>query len=136
MNKRILVLPGDGIGPEVTTAAVTVLQQVAQQFGWTLQFTQGLIGAAAIEATGEALPQVTQQQLQQCDAVLLGAVGLPSYDHNPAATVRPEQGLLQLRKLLQVYANIRPVTIYPELRSASSLKPELLDGVDILFFRE
>ncbi len=136
MNKRILVLPGDGIGPEVTAQAVRVLELIAQQFQHTFEFSQGLIGAAAIQATGSALPERTQQQLREVDAVLLGAVGLPEYDQNPSAKVRPEQGLLQLRKLLDVYANVRPVSIYPELVAASSLKPELLMGVDILFFRE
>lgn len=136
MNKRILVLPGDGIGPEVTAQAVLVLQQVATQFGHEFEFTDGLIGANAIAATGQPLPEITKQQLNQMDAVLLGAVGLPEYDNNPTASVRPEQGLLQLRKTLGVYTNIRPVTIYSELANASSIKPEILSGVDILFFRE
>lgn len=136
MKKHILVLGGDGIGPEVTTSAVQVLHAVANKFNHVFQFTEGLIGDAAIQTTGEPLPDATIQAAQQSDAILLGAVGLPKYDNDPTATVRPEQGLLKLRKALQLYVNLRPVTLFPELVHTSSIKPEVLQGVDILFYRE
>lgn len=136
MNKRILVLGGDGIGPEVTAQAVVVLQTIAQKFNHQFTFVEGLIGAAAISATGEPLPEATVTAARASDAILLGAVGLPEYDNNPSATVRPEQGLLKLRQTLDLFANVRPVTLFPELVAASSIKPEVLRGVDILFFRE
>jgi len=136
MNTHILVLPGDGIGPEVTAQGVAVLQAAAKKFDHHFTFSQELIGAAAIQATGSALPDATITAARQADAILLGAVGLPEYDKNPSATVRPEQGLLKLRQTLDLFANVRPVTLFPELAAASSIKPEVLQGVDILFFRE
>lgn len=136
MNKHIVVLPGDGIGPEVTQAAAAVLTAVGQHFGHDFIFESGLIGAAAIAATGDPFPEVTQQQLTNTNAVLLGAVGLPEYDNDPSRTVRPEQGLLRLRKHLGVFANIRPVTVWPAVENLSSLKPGIVHGVDMIFFRE
>lgn len=136
MNTRILVLPGDGIGPEVISAAQQVLTAVLANTDKTVTWETGLIGAAAIDATGDSLPAQTLNQLQHTDAILLGAVGLPKYDHDPSAKIRPEQGLLKLRKTLGLYANVRPVTIFPELANISSLKPEIVAGVDIIFFRE
>lgn len=136
MNKRILVLGGDGIGPEVTAQAVLVLQAVAKKFNHSFSFENGLIGAAAIAATGEPLPEATLTAAHTADAILLGAVGLPEYDKNPGAKVRPEQGLLRLRQALDLFANVRPVSLFSELTAASSIKPEVLQNVDILFFRE
>ncbi|MBI2415684.1 MAG: 3-isopropylmalate dehydrogenase [Candidatus Kerfeldbacteria bacterium] len=135
MNKRILVLPGDGIGPEVMTVATAVLQAIAVRFGHNFIVTQGLIGAAALAVTGEPLPKQTIAQCQQIEAVLLGAVGDPHYEHN-AVSLRPEQGLLGLRQHLGVYANIRPVQVWPQLQAASSLKTAVIEGVNFIFFRE
>ncbi len=132
---QIAVLPGDGIGPEVVDAALDVLQAVGVRFGYTFQTTTSLIGGAAIDAHGTALPPETVAACQAADAVLLGAVGGPKWD-NPAATVRPEQGLLGIRKALGLFANLRPVTVHPRLLAASALKPERLAGVDLLVVRE
>ncbi|MFC4455524.1 3-isopropylmalate dehydrogenase [Deinococcus sonorensis] len=134
MPKRVVVLAGDGIGPEVTGAAVQVLQEVAPD----LQFDHQLIGGVAIEATGEPFPEATRQALQGADAVLLGTVGGPQ--NSPwnllPRHLRPESGLLALRKALGVYANLRPVRVQPGLEHLSPLKPELARGVDILIVRE
>jgi 3-isopropylmalate dehydrogenase len=135
MRAMIAVLPGDGVGVEVTDAAVEVLQSVATLGGHELTFVHGLIGGIAIDETGEPLPVATRAIVQRADAVLLGAVGGPKWS-DPSATVRPEQGLLGLRALLQVYANVRPVAVHPALASAAPIKPELLVGVDIVFVRE
>lgn len=134
--KKITVLAGDGIGPEVTRWGVKVLQVVANKFGHDFQFDNALIGHAAIEATGNPMPDETLEKCQNSDAVLLGAVGHPMYDNNPNANVRPEQGLLKIRKSLGLYTNIRPIKLFDELLSASSIKEEILRGADILFFRE
>lgn len=133
---KIAVLPGDGIGQEVTASTVSIVEKVAQQFGHTVQFEYAKIGHSAIEATGNPLPDETLDVCRAADAVLLGAVGHPMYDNNPGAKVRPEQGLLKLRKSLGLYANIRPIKLFDELLDASSLKPEILKGSDILFYRE
>jgi 3-isopropylmalate dehydrogenase len=131
----LVLTPGDGIGPEVVSAAVQVLQAVADRFGHTFQTRQYLVGGCAIDAFGTALPAETLQAALQADAVLLGAVGGPRWD-DPAASVRPEQGLLKLRKALGVFANLRPVQLYPELLGASPVRPERLQGVDLLVVRE
>ncbi len=136
MNYKIAILPGDGIGKEVTDCGVNVLKFVADRFGYDFQFEYGLIGHAAIEKTGVPLPEETLNLCQNADAILLGAVGHPMYDKNPSLNVRPEQGLLKVRKELGLYTNIRPIKIFDELIAASSLKPEVLRGADILFFRE
>lgn len=136
MTKKITVLAGDGIGKEVTHWGVKVLEAIAGCFNLNFQFKDALIGHAAIEATGNPLPDETLDHCYKADAVLLGAVGDPLYDNNPQLKVRPEQGLLRLRKALGLYANIRPIIIFDELLHASSLKPELLRGADLLFFRE
>ncbi len=136
MNFKIAVLAGDGIGKEVTDWAVQVLRAVGDQFQHSFTFEDGLIGHAAIEATGNPLPEATLTTCRSADAVLLGAVGHPMYDLDPTLKVRPEQGLLRLRKSLGLYSNIRPIRIFDELLSASSLKPEVLRGADILFYRE
>lgn len=136
MNKRIAVLPGDGIGPEVTAVAVKVLQQIARKFNHEFTFEEGLVGAIAIDKTQNPFPEATLQLCQSADAILFGAIGHPKYDNDPTAPVRPEQGLLAMRKALGLFANIRPVTSYQILASASPLKPEIISGVDFVVFRE
>ena len=135
MNANILVLPGDGIGPEVTAAAVSVLQAIAKRYGHDFNFEEKLIGGAAIDAIGEPLPQATLDAARNADAVLLGAVGGPKWS-DPKAKVRPEQGLLAIRKALGLYANLRPVTPHPATLGASPIKPHLLNGVDLMVVRE
>ena len=135
MRSEILVLPGDGIGPEVTAAAVAVLRAVAARYGHRFSFTEKLIGGAAIDATGSALPADTLAAASSADAVLLGAVGGPKWS-DPQAAVRPEQGLLALRKALGLYANLRPVKPHSATLGASPIKPHLLQGVDLLVVRE
>ncbi|SFQ73863.1 3-isopropylmalate dehydrogenase [Hymenobacter arizonensis] len=136
LSKRIVVLPGDGVGPEVCGEAVRVLKAVAERFGHRFTFDYRLMGACAIDATGSPLPEATLDACHQADAVLLGAIGDPKYDNNPSAKVRPEQGLLALRKSLGLYANIRPVTAYEQLLEFSPLRPERIAGTDLLIFRE
>jgi 3-isopropylmalate dehydrogenase len=131
----IALLPGDGIGPEVTKSAEQALGAVATAFGHQFRFDTQLIGGAAIDATGEPLPAETIAACTSADAVFLGAVGGPKWS-DPHAQVRPEQGLLALRAALGVYANLRPVRIHPELVGASPLKPEILAGVDMIVVRE
>jgi 3-isopropylmalate dehydrogenase len=135
MQLRVAVLPGDGIGPEVVAEGVQVLQAVADRFGHTLDATHALIGGIAIDTTGSALPSETLAIATASDAVLLGAVGGPKWD-NPSAAVRPEMGLLAIRKALGVFANLRPITLHPALVASSPLRPERLAGVDILVIRE
>ncbi|BFI97430.1 MAG: 3-isopropylmalate dehydrogenase [Rhodanobacter sp.] len=135
MKARIVTLPGDGVGPEVTAAAVAVLEAVATHFEHAFAFEEQLIGGAAIDATGEPLPAAALQACQSADAVLLGAVGGPKWS-DPNAPVRPEQGLLALRAALGVYANLRPLTVHPALADLSPLKNEKLKNVDVLFVRE
>jgi len=136
MKCEIAVLPGDGIGPEITDQAVKVTEAIARKFGHVMRYTSGLIGVAAIEQTGEPYPEETHRKCLGADAVLFGAVGDPRYDNNPKASVRPEQGLLAMRKMLGLYANIRPLKLFPPLMHMSPLKPELLKGVDFIFIRE
>jgi 3-isopropylmalate dehydrogenase len=136
MKKHILVVPGDGIGQEVTTVGKQMLEAVAAKFGHEFTYDEALIGHVAIEATGAALPAETLTKMRAADAVLFGAVGHPKYDNDPSAKIRPEQGLLQMRKELGLYANLRPIKLFDELLGASSIKPEILRGADILFFRE
>ena len=136
MNKNILIVPGDGIGQEVTAVGKKVLDKVATKFGHTFTYDEALIGHVAIEATGNPLPEETLAKMRASDAVLFGAVGHPKYDNDPTAKVRPEQGLLKMRKELGLYANLRPIKLFDELLGASSIKPEILKGADILFFRE
>ena len=135
MKAKIVVLGGDGIGPEVTREAVRALQAVANKFGHEFTFSEQLIGGAAIDATGNPLPEATVQACQSADAVLLGAVGGPKWS-DPNAKVRPEQGLLAIRKALGLFANLRPVTLHPDLLDASTIKPEVLRGTDIMVVRE
>jgi 3-isopropylmalate dehydrogenase len=135
MKARITVIAGDGIGPEVTTEAVHVLQAVATHFHHELTLTEAPFGGAAIELHGDPLPEATLAACQSADAVLLGAIGGPKWS-SPQAKVRPETGLLRLRKLMGLYANLRPVVVHPALRNVSTLKPEIIEGVDLLFVRE
>ncbi len=135
MKATIVLLPGDGIGPEVVREARAVLELVAERHGHELVFAEHLIGGAAIDATGTALPKETLAAAEKADAVLLGAVGGPKWD-DPKARVRPEQGLLAIRKALGLYANVRPVRVFPELAACSPLRPERLEGVDLVFVRE
>lgn len=136
MKKKIIILPGDGIGREVTTEGKRVLEEIGRQFGHAFEFGEGVIGHEAIEKTGTALPDETLEKLRGSDAILFGAVGHPKYDNDPSLPVRPEQGLLKMRKELGLYANLRPIRLFDELLGASSIKPEVLRGADILFFRE
>ncbi|MBS0381990.1 MAG: 3-isopropylmalate dehydrogenase [Proteobacteria bacterium] len=135
MKAHIVTLPGDGVGPEVTAAAVTVLRAVAGHCQHEFTFEEHLLGGCAIDATGEPLPAVTLAACKKADAVLLGAVGGPKWS-DPNAKVRPEQGLLGLRAALGVYANLRPLTVHLALAQLSPLKNEKLQGVDVLFVRE
>jgi len=135
MKANIVLLPGDGIGPEVVGAAVRVLDHIAARRGHQFQYREHLIGGCSIDKFGTALTDETLQACCDADAVLLGAVGGPKWD-DPAAKVRPEQGLLGLRKGMDVFANLRPVKVYPTLLSASPLKPEKLAGVDVIVVRE
>jgi 3-isopropylmalate dehydrogenase len=136
MKKNILIVPGDGIGQEVTEVGKSVLVKIAEKFGHEFTFDEALMGHVAIEATGDPLPAETLEKMRASDAILFGAVGHPKYDNDPTAKVRPEQGLLKMRKELGLYANLRPIKLFDELLSASSIKPEILKGSDILFFRE
>jgi 3-isopropylmalate dehydrogenase len=136
IKKNILVIPGDGIGPEVTTWGKAVLQHIASDFGHQFTYDEALMGHVAIEATGNPLPDETLEKAKASDAILFGAVGHAKYDNDPSAKVRPEQGLLKIRKELGLYANLRPIILFDELLDASSLKPAVLRGTDILFFRE
>jgi 3-isopropylmalate dehydrogenase len=135
MKARIVTLPGDGVGPEVTAAAVAVLKTVAARYEHVFAFDEQLIGGAAIDASGEPLPAASLAACKQADAVLLGAVGGPKWS-DPNAPVRPEQGLLALRAALGVYANLRPLQVHPALADLSPLKNEKLENVDVLFVRE
>lgn len=136
MQKKIAILPGDGIGPEIIREAVKCLEAIAQKFNHQFEFTEGLIGAAAIDATGNPYPNETHELCIHADAILFGAIGDPKYDNNPNATVRPEQGLLKMRNDLGLYANIRPVKSYEALLDASPLKKDRIQGVDFVVIRE
>lgn len=135
MKASIALLPGDGIGPEVVAEARAALDQVASLFGHTFEFESYPVGGTAIDTTGQPLPDATLAACRAADAALLGAVGGPRWD-DPSAAVRPEQGLLALRRELGLYANLRPVKTWPALAEVSPLKPEKTRGVDILFVRE
>ena len=135
MNLKILILPGDGIGVEVTSAAVEVLKAVAKKFGHTLELSEALIGGVAIHKTGTPLPQETLDKALAADATLMGAVGLPEFDNSPPDK-RPEKGLLGIRAALQVFANLRPVRTYPELIDSSPLKNHVIEGTDMIIVRE
>ena len=136
MKKKIAVIEGDGIGPEVTRQSVRVLNSIAETFGHEFTYTYSLMGAIAIDKTGGPLPDETIDACLKSDAILFGAIGDPKYDNDPTAKVRPEQGLLKLRKSLGLFANIRPVNTYPALQHLSPLKAKNIEGVDFVIFRE
>ena len=135
MKANIVLLPGDGIGPEVTAQAVRILESIAEKFGHDFVFQSKKIGGIAIDETGDALPQDTTDACKKSDAILLGAVGGPKWD-DPNAKTRPEAGLLKIRKELGLFANLRPIVTFSELVDASPIKRELIEGTDILFCRE
>ncbi len=136
MKFTIAKLPGDGIGPEVVAQAVKVLEAVGTKFGHEFDFQFGITGAHAIDEVGEPYPEATHQICMNSDAVLFGAIGDPKYDNDPKAKVRPEQGLLAMRKKLGLYANIRPINTFPSLIHKSPLRPDLVEGADFVVIRE
>lgn len=136
MKKKIAILAGDGIGPEVVAQGMKVLDAIAERYGHEFQYCHADIGARAIKKTGDPLPAATLETCLNTDAILLGAIGDPEYDNNPNLTVRPEQGLLRLRKALGLYCNIRPVKTYTELLHISPLKKQYIEGVDMVIYRE
>lgn len=136
MKKHILVIPGDGIGPEVTQWGKAALEKIGEMFNHHFTFDEAIMGHAAIEATGNPLPDETLAKAKTSDAILFGAIGHAKYDNDPSLKVRPEQGLLKIRKELGLYANLRPILLFDELLEASSIKASILKGTDILFFRE
>lgn len=136
MNKHIAVIGGDGIGPEVTAQAVKALNAVAQKFGHTFKYTNALGGASAIDQCGDPMPDTTIATCKECDAVLFGAFGDPKYDNDPNAKVRPEQGLLKIRKDLGLYANIRPIFTFESLIRKSPIKQEIVENADFVVVRE
>ena len=133
---KLAVLDGDGIGPEVVRQAIRVLDRTGERFGHTFEYTYAPVGAVAIDQTGDPLPDDTLAVCKRSDALLFGAIGHPRFDNDPSAKVRPEQGLLRLRKELGLYANLRPVAAYAELGHLSPLRPERMVGVDMLIVRE
>ncbi len=133
---EIAVIEGDGIGPEVTKQSVKVLNAIAETYNYTFNYSYALLGADAIDKTGSPLPEETVAICLKSDAILFGAIGHPKYDNDPTAKVRPEQGLLGLRKALQLFANIRPINTYPSLHHLSPLKTSNIEGVDFIIFRE
>jgi 3-isopropylmalate dehydrogenase len=135
MKAKITVLPGDGIGPEVTREGVRALQQIAQVFGHEFQLTECDFGGIAIDGHGDPLPAATLQSCLASDAILLGAIGGPKWSA-PDAKLRPETGLLRIRRELGVYANLRPVAVHPALADSTTLKAEVVRGVDLVFVRE
>ena len=136
MNFKIAVLPGDGIGPEIVEQAVKSINAIGRKFNHSFEYEYALVGAVAIDRTGSPLPDDTLIKCKAADAVLFGAIGDPRYDNDPSAKVRPEQGLLAMRKELGLYANVRPVTTFPSLLDKSPLKREIVSGVDIIMVRE
>lgn len=136
MKINIAVLPGDGIGPEIVEQALRVTKVVCKKFGHELTYKQGIVGACAIDQVGTPYPDETHELCMVSDAVLFGAIGDPKYDNNPAAKVRPEQGLLAMRKKLGLYANLRPVTTFPSLIHKSPLRADLVEGADFMCVRE
>lgn len=136
MKLNIAVLPGDGIGPEIVEQALNVIKAVCEKFGHELSYKHALVGACAIDATGNPYPDETHELCMNSDAVLFGAIGSPKYDNDPSAKIRPEQGLLAMRKKLGLYANIRPVTTFPSLIHKSPLRADLVEGADFMCIRE
>ncbi len=136
MKLNIAVLAGDGIGPEIVEQGMKAVKAVCRKFGHELQYEEALVGAAAIDAVGNPYPDATHDLCMRSDAVLFGAIGSPKYDNDPSAKVRPEQGLLAMRKKLGLYANLRPVTTFPSLIDKSPLRADLVEGADFMCIRE
>ncbi|MFK7002066.1 3-isopropylmalate dehydrogenase [Flavobacterium oreochromis] len=136
MEIKIALLSGDGIGPEVTKQAIKTLKAIEEVYGHSFVFKEGIVGAIAIDHTGNPLPEDTLELCKKSDAVLFGAIGDPKYDNDPSAKIRPEQGLLKLRKELGLFANIRPIKAYDSLISKSPLKKEIIQGTDMIIYRE
>lgn len=136
MTRNIAILAGDGIGPDIIVEARKVLNAISAAYNHTFTYREGLVGAAAIDATGDPFPPETLEICTSADAILFGAIGDPKYDNDPKAKVRPEQGLLAMRKQLGLFANVRPVASYPILYDASPLKNHIIEGVDFVVFRE
>lgn len=136
MNLNIALLPGDGIGPEIICQGMKVITAICRKYNYGMNCQTALVGACAIKSTGNPYPDETHRLCMQSDAVYFGAIGSPEYDNNPAAKVRPEQGLLAMRKKLGLYANIRPVTTFPSLLHKSPLRAELIEGADFMCIRE
>ena len=136
IHKKIAVLAGDGIGPEIVEQALKTVKAIEKRFDCRFSYTSALVGAIAIERAGNPYPDETHQVCMQSDAILFGAIGSPKYDNDPKAKIRPEQGLLAMRKKLGLYANIRPITTFKSLVHKSPLKTELIDGVDFVVLRE
>ena len=136
MKKNICVIPGDGIGPEVIEQGLKVLDAIAERFDHDFDYCHADMGGVAIDKFGTALPEATVEACERADAIYFGAIGDPKYDNDPNAKVRPEQGLLALRKTLGLYGNIRPVTAYPSMLEHSPLRPDRIDGVDFVIYRE
>lgn len=136
MNYKIAVLAGDGIGPEIVEQGIKVMKAIGKKYNHSFEFTEGLVGACAIDAVGDPFPEDTFQLCMDSDAVLFGAIGDPKYDNDPKAKVRPEQGLLAMRKKLGLYANIRPVTTFKSLIHKSPLRADLVEGADFVVIRE
>ncbi|MDR1371849.1 MAG: 3-isopropylmalate dehydrogenase [Dysgonamonadaceae bacterium] len=136
MKIKLAVLSGDGIGPEIVAQALNVTKAVCKKFGHDLSYKEALVGACAIDAVGVPYPAETHALCMDSDAVLFGAIGTPEYDNNPSAKIRPEQGLLAMRKQLGLYANIRPITTFPSLLHKSPLRQDLVEGSDFICIRE
>src|SRR6185436_11832097 len=136
MKKSIVIIEGDGIGPEVTRQSLKILNAIAEKFHHEFEYKYCLMGADAIDKTGNPLPDETIEACLNSDAILFGAIGHPKYDNDPGAKVRPEQGLLGLRKALQLFANIRPINTYPSLHHLSPLKTKNIEDVDFVIYRE
>jgi len=136
MEYKIAVLAGDGIGPEIVEQAIKVMKAVGKKFNHVFHFTEALVGATAIDRVGDPFPEETFRLCMDSDAVLFGSIGDPKYDNDPKAKVRPEQGLLAMRKKLGLYANIRPVTTFPSLIHKSPLRTDLVEGADFVVVRE
>lgn len=136
MKKHIAVLPGDGVGPEITAVAVDMLKAIAKKFGHDFTFTEADVGGIAIDKTGNPFPKETEELCLHADAILFGAIGDPKFDNDPSAKVRPEQGLLKMRQTLGLYANVRPIFTFESLLEKSPLKKEIVQGVDFVVIRE
>ena len=136
MKLKIAILPGDGIGPEVTNESIKVLNCIAKKFNHDVEMSTGSVGAIAIDEYNDPYPDETHKLCSESDAILFGAIGDPKYDNNPKAKIRPEDGLLEMRKFLGLYANVRPVKTYESLIEASPLKKDIISGTDFVVYRE